>query len=212
MSTVPGLFAAGEVAAGLHGANRLGGNSLSDLLVFGQRAGEYAAKYAREHGEVTIDKGQLEETERFALAPFDRNSSENAFNIQHELQDFMQDLVGIVRQEEEMQSALQKIHGLWERAKKVGCQPNREYNPGWHTALDLDSLLTVSQAATMSAIDRKESRGGHFRDDYPKKDDRYSKHNTFIRKGSGGEMVLTREPIAELPAELKAIIEEEQKA
>jgi succinate dehydrogenase / fumarate reductase flavoprotein subunit len=212
MTTVPGLFACGEVAAGLHGANRLGGNSLSDLIVFGKRAGEYAAIFAKEKGAVTLDKGAIEEAERFALAPFDRKSGENAFNIQSDLQEMMQENVGIVRVEAEMQKALAEIDKLWDRARAVGCPPNREYNPGWHTALDLYNLLTVSQAAAMSALDRKESRGGHFRDDYPKKDEAYSGHNTVIRRGSDGQMVLTREPIPAMPDELKEIIAQEQKA
>jgi succinate dehydrogenase / fumarate reductase flavoprotein subunit len=212
MTTVPGLYACGEVAAGLHGANRLGGNSLSDLLVFGKLAGEHAAAFAKERGTVTVDSAQVEEAERLALAPFDRDSGENAFNIQADLQEAMQDLVGIVRVEAEMKQALDKIEGFWERARKVGCPPNREYNPGWHTALDLDSLLTVSQAATMSALDRKESRGAQFRDDYPTKDEGHSHHNTYIRKGADGEMQLTRGPIPEMRPELKDIIAEEQKA
>jgi succinate dehydrogenase / fumarate reductase flavoprotein subunit len=211
MTTVPGLFAAGEVAAGLHGANRLGGNSLSDLLVFGQRAGEYAAKFAREKSAVTLDQGQIDEAEKFSLAPFERDSGENGFVIQKELQDFMQDLVGIVRREDEMKQALDKVMKLWDRVKTVGCDGHREYNPGWHTALDLHNLLTVSQAVTMSALDRKESRGGHFRDDYPEKSKEYAKHNTFIRRDASGNMVLSREPVADMPAELKSIIEEQQK-
>jgi succinate dehydrogenase / fumarate reductase flavoprotein subunit len=212
MSTVPGLYACGEVAAGLHGANRLGGNSLSDLLVFGQRAGAYAAEFAKERGAVTVDSAAAEEAERLALAPFDRDSGENAFNIQADLQDAMQELVGIVRVEAEMKQALEKIEGFWERARKVGCPSNREYNPGWHTALDLDNLLTVSQAAAMSALDRKESRGAQFRDDYPTKDEGHSHHNTYIRKGTDGRMQLTREPIPEMRPELVEIIAEEQKA
>jgi succinate dehydrogenase / fumarate reductase flavoprotein subunit len=212
MTTVDGLFACGEVAAGLHGANRLGGNSLSDLVVFGQRAGEYAAIYAKEHGAVTLDRAQVEEAEREALAPFERSSKENAFNIQADLQEMMQDLVGIVRVESEVQQAVERLAGFWERASAVGCPSNREYNPGWHTALDLQNLLTVSQAAALSALDRKESRGAHFRDDYPAKDEAYSKHNTYIRKGPDGEMQLTREPIVEMRDELKEIIAQEQKA
>ncbi len=211
MTTVPGLYAAGEVAAGLHGANRLGGNSLSDLLVFGKLAGEHAARYSREVGSVTVDVGAVAAAERDALAPFERNSGENAFLIQRDLQDSMQELVGIVRIEAEMKQALEKIHGFWERAAKVGCDGHREYNPGWHTALDLENLLTVSQACAMSALDRKESRGGHYRDDYPAKDAEYQKHNTFIRKGSNGEMVLSREPIPPMRDELKQIIDEQQK-
>jgi len=123
----------------------------------------------------------------------------------------MQDLVGIVRREEEMKQALGKIEKLWERTEAVGCDGHREYNPGWHTALDLQNLLTVSQAVAMCALDRKESRGGHFRDDYPEKSKEYAKHNTFVRKGSNGEMVLSREPVVEMPGELKTIVEEQQK-
>ncbi|HVU01600.1 MAG TPA: fumarate reductase/succinate dehydrogenase flavoprotein subunit [Polyangiaceae bacterium] len=211
MTTVPGLFAAGEVAAGLHGANRLGGNSLSDLLVFGKRAGEYAAKFARDNGAVTIDEGQVDASRKYALAPFERKSGENAFMIQRDLQETMQELVGIVRREEEMVSALEKLQGLVDRAAKVGCEDNRDYNPGWHTALDLNNLLTVSRAATLSAIDRKESRGGHFRDDYPDKSDEFAKHNTYIKKGPSGEMVLERVPIPPMRDDLKEIVEEQKK-
>jgi succinate dehydrogenase / fumarate reductase flavoprotein subunit len=211
MTTVPGLFAAGEVAAGLHGANRLGGNSLSDLLVFGQRAGLYAAKFAKENGAVNIDDNEIDAAAKFSLAPFDRSSGENGFMIQKDLQETMQDLVGIVRVESEMKQALDKLEGYWERVRKVGCDGNRDYNPGWHTALDLTNLLTVSEALTLSAIDRKESRGGHFRDDYPEKLDSFAKHNTFIRRGPGGEMVLSREPISEMREDLKQIIEEQKK-
>ncbi|HEX4335979.1 MAG TPA: fumarate reductase/succinate dehydrogenase flavoprotein subunit [Polyangiaceae bacterium] len=211
MTTVPGLFAAGEVAAGLHGANRLGGNSLSDLLVFGQRAGLYAAKFAKENGSANVDPVQLDAASKFSLAPFDRSSGENAFMIQKDLQETMQELVGIVRIEGEMKQALDKLETYWERARKVGCDGNRDYNPGWHTALDLTNLLTVAEAATLCAIDRKESRGGHFRDDYPDKSEAFAKHNTFIRRGPGGEMVLAREPISEMRDDLKQIIEEQKK-
>jgi succinate dehydrogenase / fumarate reductase flavoprotein subunit len=179
--------------------------------VFGQRAGEYAAKFAKDNGPAMLESTGVDEAARLALAPFEKDSGENAFNIQHDLQDIMQELCGIVRQEAELQRAVVEVAKLRERADKVGCPVNREYNPGWHTALDLDSLLIVSQAVAMSAIDRKESRGGHFRDDFPKKEDAFGKHNTFIRKGPSGEMVLSREPIAPMPDELKQIIEQEQK-
>jgi succinate dehydrogenase / fumarate reductase flavoprotein subunit len=209
MSTVPGLFAAGECAAGLHGANRLGGNSLSDLLVFGKRAGEHGARFARESGEVSVDGAQVEEAARAALAPFERGESgEGAYRIQHDLQEMMQELVGIVRREEEMERALEGIAGLQERAARVGISGNREYNPGWHTALDLDSLLTVSEAVARSALERRESRGGHFRDDYPEKDPAYGTFNVLVCRGPDGEMRITREPIPEIPEELKQIIEE----
>ena len=208
MSCVPGLFAAGEVAAGLHGANRLGGNSLSDLIVFGKRAGEYAAKYAKENRGGQIDEAEIKAVARESLAPFERSADEGPYKVQYELQDMMQDLVGIVRVEDEMQRALGEIEKLKVRARKVGVAGNREYNPGWHTALDLDNLLTVSEAITRSAIERKESRGGHFRDDYPNKDPAYGTFNTILRKGPDGEMQLIRQPLPEMRADLKQIIEE----
>ncbi|HEU4881550.1 MAG TPA: fumarate reductase/succinate dehydrogenase flavoprotein subunit [Longimicrobium sp.] len=209
MSTVPGLFAAGECAAGLHGANRLGGNSLSDLLVFGKRAGEHAARFAREHGPGNSNPADADEAMRLALAPFDRGAAgEGAYQVQHDLQEMMQDLVGIVRREEEMERALEGLEALKARAANVGVHGNREYNPGWHTALDLSNLLTVSEAVTRGALERRESRGGHFRDDYPEKDEAYGTFNLVLRKGPDGEMQMTREPIPPLPPELQQIVEE----
>jgi succinate dehydrogenase / fumarate reductase flavoprotein subunit len=209
MSSVPGLFAAGEVAAGLHGANRLGGNSLSDLLVFGKRAGTHAAAFARDHGAGQVNPSQVEEAARWALSPFDRGSAgESPYQVHTDLQDRMQDLVGIVRTESEMLRALDVVAELRQRAARVGVPGNREYNGGWHTALDLPSLLTVSEAIARAAIERKESRGGHFRDDYPEKVDAFGKLNIIVRKGGDGEMMITRQPIPEMPAELKRIIEE----
>ncbi|HEX5399451.1 MAG TPA: fumarate reductase/succinate dehydrogenase flavoprotein subunit [Verrucomicrobiae bacterium] len=208
-TNVPGLFAAGECAGGLHGANRLGGNSLSDLIVFGQRAGQFAAKYAKDNGAGKINDAQLEDASRQALEPFEREgSSEGPYHVQSDLQNMMQDLVGIVRREEEMARALDGLKQLRARAGKVAVDSNREYNPGWHTALDLSHLLTVSEAITRSAIDRKESRGGHFREDFPKKDPEAQKYNTVVWKGRDGEMQLRREPIPEMSAELKHVIEE----
>jgi succinate dehydrogenase / fumarate reductase flavoprotein subunit len=209
MSTVPGLFAAGECAAGLHGANRLGGNSLSDLLVFGKRAGEHAARFARENGAGNANPGEADEAMRLALEPFDRGAAgEGAYQVQHDLQEMMQDLVGIVRREEEMERALEGLAALKARAANVGVNGNREYNPGWHTALDLGNLLTVSEAVTRSALERRESRGGHFRDDHPEKDEAYGTFNLVLRKGPDGEMQMTREPIPPLPPELQQIVEE----
>jgi succinate dehydrogenase / fumarate reductase flavoprotein subunit len=212
MSRVPGLFAAGECAAGINGANRLGGNSLSDLLVFGKRAGEYAAKWARGEGARApqIDAAQVQEAERRALEPLERQGKggEGPYAVQHELQDTMQDLVGIVRREDEMTKALGAIGSLWERAKKVAAPGNREYNPGWHAALDLGNLLTVSEAITRSAIERKESRGGHFRDDYPDKDPACATFNIVIRRQPDGGMELARQPLPPMPPELKQIIED----
>jgi succinate dehydrogenase / fumarate reductase, flavoprotein subunit len=208
MSDVPGLFAAGECGAGLHGANRLGGNSLSDLLVFGQRAGKYAAQFAKEHGRCRVDPQQVERAAAEAVEPFERKTNENPFAIQQELQVMMQELVGIVRRESEMTRALECLQTLWTRAGKAAVVGNREYNPGWHTALDLQNLLTVSEAITRAALERKESRGAHFRDDFPSKDDSYGKFNITISKGPGGEMQVRREPLPEMSGELKSIVEE----
>jgi succinate dehydrogenase / fumarate reductase flavoprotein subunit len=211
MTSVPGLFAAGECAAGLHGANRLGGNSLSDLLVFGRRAGEYAAKFASERGLAAPAASDADVAVRQALEPFDRaGSAEAPYAIQHELQQFMQNLVGIVRRENELNEALSHVRDLRGRAATVGVQGNREYNPGWHTAIDLEHLLTVSEAIALAAIERKESRGGHFRDDYPEKDSAFGGFNIAVRKGADGSMQLERRPLTPLPAELQAIIEEEK--
>jgi succinate dehydrogenase / fumarate reductase, flavoprotein subunit len=212
-STLPGLFAAGECAAGLHGANRLGGNSLSDLLVFGKRAGEFAAAFARDHRLGEIDLAEVDDAIRGALAPFERGSSADGggpFQLQQELQTMMQTLVGIVRTEPEMKRALQGIAQLKERARRVGVAGNREYNPGWHTGLDLPNLLIVSEAITRAAIERRESRGGHFRDDYPEKDPAGATFNVVIRKGEDAQMRLSRDPVPEMPAELKRIIQEQK--
>jgi succinate dehydrogenase / fumarate reductase flavoprotein subunit len=208
MSDVAGLFAAGECAAGLHGANRLGGNSLSDLLVFGKLAGEYAAKFAKEHGAGAINPQQVDEAARQALEPFNRTAGVPPYEVQHQLQDMMQDLVGIVRKEEEMERALAGLDELKALASKVVVPGNREYNPGWHTALDLPNLLTVSEAITKSAIARKESRGAHFRDDYPNKDEEAAKFNLVIRRAPDGSMSLTRQPLPPMTDEMKQIIEE----
>jgi succinate dehydrogenase / fumarate reductase flavoprotein subunit len=213
MTNVPGLFAAGEVAAGLHGSNRLGGNSLSDLLVFGKRAGEFAAKFARESHAGQIDDAQLEEAATKALEPFGRaaktaGSAENPYQVQNDLQEMMQNLVGIVRREEEMVRALDELAKLWERSRNVAVHGHREYNPGWHTAIDLKHLLTVSEAITRSAIERKESRGGHFRDDFPNRDAADGKVNIIICKDPDGSMRMRREPIPEMPEHLKQVIEE----
>jgi succinate dehydrogenase / fumarate reductase flavoprotein subunit len=208
MSDVPGLFAAGECGAGLHGANRLGGNSLSDLLVFGKRAGEYAARFAKENSLGTVNPHDLGLAEKMALQPFERQGGENPYSVQHQLQDVMQDLVGIVRQESEMRQALERIRELKARSEKVSVDGNREYNAGWHTALDLRNLLTVSEIVTLAALERKESRGAHFRDDYPNKDEQFGKFNLVARKGADGKVQFTREPIPPMPEELQRIIEE----
>ena len=210
MSTVPGLFACGECGAGINGANRLGGNSLSDLLVLGQRAGLYAAKFAKERGDTSLNKEEIDAAKREALAPFDRlvPHAGNAYQIQYELQAAMQDLVGIVRNGEDMERALEKIGELKEKANKVGAVGNREYNPGWHTVLDLQNLLTVSEAVALSALERKESRGAQFRVDYPEKSEEWGKYNVTVRRGPDGTMQIERIPILEMPAELQEIITE----
>lgn len=211
MTSVPGLFAAGECAAGLHGANRLGGNSLSDLIVFGKLAGEHAASFAKQNGASTVSDDEVNQAQQEALAPLDSSratSPGGAYQIQYELQDLMQDKVGIVRTEEEMTEAIEGIDKLKEKAKTVSAPGNRQYNPGWHTALDLQNLLTVSEAVARAAILRKESRGAHTREDYPEKDDHFSSFNHVLRKGPDGEMQVIQEPIPEMPQELTQIIED----
>ena len=210
MSNVPGLFAAGEAAAGLHGANRLGGNSLSDLLVFGRRAGRYAADFARKNpAPGTVDEEQLQATAKTALKPFDLGASgENPYQIQYDLQHAMQDLVGIVRMESEMQQALSTIAGLQTRADQVGITGHRQYHNGWHTAIDLTSLLLVSEAITHAALLRKESRGAQFREDFPNKDAEWGKHNIIVKRGANGEMLVEKRALLPMPAQLQAVIQE----
>jgi succinate dehydrogenase / fumarate reductase flavoprotein subunit len=211
MSNVPGLFAAGEAAAGLHGANRLGGNSLSDLVVFGKRAGRYAAEFAKadKANGTTVDNERLQAIAKTALKPFDRGASgENPYQIQYDLQEAMQDLVGIVRTETEMQQALIKIEALHARAANVGITGHRQYNNGWHTAIDLGSLLLVSEAITRAAIMRKESRGAQFREDFPNKDPEWGKHNIVVKRGPDGEMLVEKRALPAMPDELQAVIQE----
>jgi succinate dehydrogenase / fumarate reductase flavoprotein subunit len=208
MTRLPGLFAAGECAAGINGANRLGGNSLSDLLVFGKRAGEFAAKFARENQHGTIDRQKIDIVAREALASFERRDGENPYAIQKDLQETMQDLVGIVRNETEMRQAMEKIGNFKMRAEKTAVTGNREYNPGWHTALDLKNLLTVSEAIARAALERKESRGAQFREDYPGKDERFGKMNTIVWKADDSAMQVRLEPLPEMPDYLMQIIEE----
>lgn len=211
MTTTPGLFAAGECAAGLHGANRLGGNSLSDLLVFGKRAGDFAAAYAKANPVVEIDTRQLEEVKSWALAPLERQSSGaadvNPFKIQHDLQEMMQELVGIARTGKELEEAIGHINELQERAQRVACGGGRGYNPGWHTAIELKHMLTVAEAIAKSAALRKESRGGHFREDFPGKSDEFGKINIGIKK-DGGKMVTRDIEKAKMREDLQQIIEE----
>ena len=208
MSDVPGLFAAGECAAGINGANRLGGNSLSDLLVFGKRAGEFAAKFAKENSHGKIDNDKIDIIRARSTKAVREQRGENPYSVQRDLQEVMQHNVGIVRDESEMQSALDHLKTFWERTARVGVTGNRDFNPGWHTALDLKNLLTVSEAITRAALERKESRGAQFREDYPEKDERFAKVNTVIRKAEDGGMEVRLEPLPEMPDYLKQVIEE----
>ena len=210
-TNVPGLFAAGECAAGLHGANRLGGNSLSDLIVFGKRAGEFAAKYAKENSAGKVNDAQVETAYKEAVEPFERpagGGTEGPYQVQYDLQNMMQANVGIVRLQNEMEFALDGIQKLKARAARVAVQGHLEYNPGWHTAIDLKHLLTVSEAITLCSLDRKESRGGHFREDFPNKDSEAQKYNAVIAKAADGSMKLRREPIPAMREDLKQVIEE----
>ncbi len=205
-TTVPGLFAAGEVAGGLHGANHLGGNSLSDLVVFGRRAGLHAALYAKNlEGTVTLHREQLFSCMIEALAPLARAGSENPYTIQAELQAMMQSLVGIIRTEPELEEALQRLQQYGKRLDAVHVSGGRAYNPGWHTALDLRALLTVSEAVTRAAIVRTESRGGHTRADYPAADPAFATVNVVVRK-RGGDLVTSLEPIPPMTEELAKLV------
>ncbi len=211
MATIPGLFAAGECASGINGANRLGGNSLSDLIVFGQRAGEYAAAYSRDNSAARVSDGAVQQAIDEALAPFSRGErGENPYKVQADLQETMQALCGIVRTEDEMQEALRRIQEFKARAARVGVTGGREYHAGWHTALDLRNLLDVSEAIARSAIERKESRGGHFREDYPDKDPTYATFNIMTRRAPGGGVEVSRVPLPAMPDYLKEVVEEQK--
>jgi succinate dehydrogenase / fumarate reductase flavoprotein subunit len=207
MTTVPGLFAAGEVAAGLHGANRLGGNSLTDLLVFGRRAGKYAAEYAKDRAGVPqVNEEQVQAIQKIANAPFEDSGTENAYAILQDLQTSMETNVGIVRNQAELERGLQTLKQLKERAARVRVEGNRQYNPGWHYALDLRNLLVVSEAIALAAATRKESRGGHTREDFPDADPAAEKVNLVIHPRNGSMAV---EPVARppMPEELKKIMD-----
>jgi succinate dehydrogenase / fumarate reductase flavoprotein subunit len=208
MSKVPGLYAAGEVAGGMHGANRLGGNSLGDLLVFGKRAGEYAAQRAATHGAPQLEGRQVEAAATEALLPFQRERGENPYTLQYDLQAAMQELVGIIRTESELRSALKEIVALKERAKNLAVEGNRQFNPGWNLALDLRSMLTVSECIAMAALERQESRGGHTRDDFPTADEHWGKINLVLTQTNNGELQLDRKPLPEMPDDLKQLFEE----
>jgi succinate dehydrogenase / fumarate reductase flavoprotein subunit len=211
MTDVPGLFAAGECAAGLHGANRLGGNSLSDLIVFGKRAGEYAVKFAKENGDVRFDESQAKAAGQRAVAPFERVGGENPFTIHHELQKLMQDKVGIIRVESELEEAIEELAKLRVRAEKSAPNGNREYNPGWHTCLDLPNMLTVAEACAKSAIARKESRGAHARADYLEKEPVFAKINHQSVQAADGSVETVALPTVTMREDLQEIIDWQQK-
>ena len=206
-ATVPGLFAAGEAAAGLHGANRLGGNSLSDLLVFGRRAGLSAAEQAGRAGSVNIDPQQIEQASHEMLEPFARSEGESPYQVHEALQDAMQSYVGIFRVEEDLRKGLGELQVLKERASRLRVEGSRLFNPGWHLARDLKSMLTVSEAVALSALERRESRGAHSRIDYTGYDEGWSKQNNIVAR-DGTAMSLSQRPISEMPAELKQILDE----
>jgi len=208
-TTVPGLYAAGEVGGGMHGANRLGGNSLSDLLVFGRRAGLYAAEKRGGGGgnAPAIPDAEVEAAMREAPAPFEREDGENPFGVQAALQAVMQRNAGIIRDKAGLETALTELEKLKSRATKVGITGSREYNPGWHTAIDLKSLLVVSEATARAALERTESRGGHTRSDYPDSDERQTREQVVIKK-EGDRMAVRRETQPQIPADLMALIKE----
>jgi succinate dehydrogenase / fumarate reductase flavoprotein subunit len=208
-SSVAGLFAAGEAAAGLHGANRLGGNSLSDLLVFGRRAGLAAAEHADKIPATALDSAQIEDAAREMLAPFERNDGESPYTIHHDLQETMQNLVGIFRTKEDLTRALEELGKLKERARRLSVEGSRLFNPGWHLAQDLKAMLTVSEAVTRSALAREESRGAHSRIDHPGLDAIWgTKNNVIVRDGSA--ITLRQSPVPELPTDLKQLVADEK--
>jgi succinate dehydrogenase / fumarate reductase, flavoprotein subunit len=209
-STLPGLFAAGEAAAGLHGANRLGGNSLSDLLVFGRRAGLAAAKQAKEVPAPKIDPAQIDAAEKYALAPFQRHNAENPYAIHRDLQTTMQSLVGIFRTREDVQKALVELGKFNERWTHTSVEGSRMFNPGWHLALDLRSMLTISEAVARSALVREESRGAHSRIDFPNLSAEWGTKNNIVRRDASGSMTLRQEPKPEPPPELQQILAEDK--
>jgi succinate dehydrogenase / fumarate reductase flavoprotein subunit len=208
-ATVPGLYAAGEVAAGMHGANRLGGNSLSDLLVFGRRAGEAAAAYSQSARAAKLDDAQLGSFAKRMETPFEKPGDENPYAVHSELQDTMQELVGIIRRRDELEEALVRLDRLRARAARARVTGSRIYNPGWHLALDLENLIGVSEAVTRSALVREESRGGHTREDYPKADPDWGTKNVVIRRRDG-RLVVSTEPIPKVPAELRVLLGEDK--
>jgi succinate dehydrogenase / fumarate reductase flavoprotein subunit len=208
-STIPGLFAAGEAAAGLHGSNRLGGNSLSDLLVFGRRAGLSAAEFAKRASPSSLDRAQIEQAERELLAPFSNSGTESPYAVHRDLQEVMQNLVGIYRIEEDLKKALLELEKLKARAAKASVEGSRLFNPGWHLSYDLKAMLMVSEAVTRSALARMESRGAHSRIDHRNLDPIWEKkHNIIVRESAG--MSRREVPVEPMPEELKQILAEDK--
>ena len=208
-STVPGLFAAGECAGGMHGANRLGGNSLSDLLVFGRRAGIGAAEYALELGAApSLNEADASAVVSELMAHFEREGDENPYTVQMDLQETMHELVGIIRTQSELERAEVKLAEFKERASRTGVEGNRYYNPGWHLAMDLRSLLTVAEATCRAALLRQESRGGHTREDFPAPDPEWGRVNVVVRQASDGSMQIQKEPLPQMPDDLRKLFEE----
>jgi succinate dehydrogenase / fumarate reductase flavoprotein subunit len=207
-TTVPGLFAAGEVSGGMHGSNRLGGNSLSDLLVFGKRAGEYAARYVDELGgeRPAPSRSDVEAAVETALAPLEREGGENPYDLWHELQTVMQDLVGIIRRKHELEESLRRLAELRERIAKVTATGGRRYNPGWHLALDLRNMLVVSVCTAMAALEREESRGGHTREDFPALDPTWRLVN-LVCSLDGDDVRLTSQPVPTMRPDLLALFD-----
>jgi len=210
-ATVAGLFAAGECAGGMHGSNRLGGNSLSDLVVFGRRAGLGAAEYAEGLADApTVDESEVSSLAAEALQPFERERGENPYTIHQQLQETMQNLVGIIRTEVELKQALEEIADLQDRAGRVAVEGHRQYNPGWHMALDLRSMLAVSRCVATAALERTESRGGHTRDDFPGPDPKWGKVNVRVRSTGEGDVTVDHLPLPEMPEDLKTLFEEKK--
>jgi succinate dehydrogenase / fumarate reductase, flavoprotein subunit len=209
---VPGLFAAGEVGGGMHGANRLGGNSLSDLVVFGKRAGAGAAEYiAAGNAATAYSQTEVDDAIAEALEPFSREDGENPYDVQHDLQEMMQALVGIIRTASELEEATKELDAFTERVKNISVKGGRAYNPGWNLATDLPAMISVSKCVTLGATLRKESRGGHTREDFPGPDPEFGKIN-FAQTSEGGNwdspVSVVESPILVMPDELKALLEE----
>ncbi len=206
-TNIPGLYACGEVGGGMHGSNRLGGNSLSDLLVFGKRAGEFAAQSAMNQSHGTIDDSEVESLADLAKAPFGNPGGENPYAVHEDLRSTMQRLVGIVRTESELNEALGKIEKLRQRAGKVTVTGNMQFNPGWHLALDLWNMLDISEVVTRAALLRTESRGGHTREDFPDSDPEWGKFN-HVASQRDGQVKIEKVPLPEMPDELKKLLED----